>query len=219
MISMRNNYYPERSGSPAMKKAFYALIVLLSLTVGLSLRMNAQRPPSSSVSVSLNFIVGRKSSEAHIHVKVVGETMVSSVKSLLGEKAEVFLSKEAGIPKEFVKVNFGEKEAEISLEIVGCSPPNDGIDFVIQSDIGEVISAFLEKLGLSGVPVNLSILISLPKGAEVKELEVSPGSSFNTQVEGCSIIISSKFPLSMSKGSLSLYIRYSMPGSKRIPGE
>jgi len=141
------------------------------------------------------------------------------VKSLLGEKAEVFLSKEAGIPKEFVKVNFGEKEAEISLEIVGCPPPNDGINFVIQSDVGEVVSAFLKKLGLSGVPVNLSILISLPKGAEVKELEVSPRSSFNAQVEGCSIIISSKSPLSMSKGSLSLYIRYSMPGSKRIPGE
>ncbi len=217
---MRNDYYSEHSGSPDMKKVSYALIVLLlSLTAGLSLRMGAQKPSSSSVSVSLNFIIDHKYSETHIHVKVVGETIVSSVKSLLGEKAEVFLSKEAGVPKEFVKASFREKEAEISLEIVGCPPPNDGINFVIQSDVGEVVSAFLEKLGLSGVPVNLSILISLPKGAEVKELEVSPRSSFNAQVEGCSIIISSKSPLSMSKGSLSLYIRYSMPGSKRIPGE
>ncbi|HIE24161.1 MAG TPA: hypothetical protein EYP68_08050 [Candidatus Korarchaeota archaeon] len=197
------------------------MLVFLSVITGVSLKMYAQQSQVSPVSINLQFIVGQKTSEVSINIKVIGEPMISSVKSLLGgpEVAENLLSDKLNIPRKFVRISYEDKEINISLKSVGSPPPNDGIDFIVQEEVSAPIAALLEKLGLSGVPINLSIAIMLPKGAEIRELKISLEKAFDTQVDGTAVIISSKSPLILGKTTLSLYLRYSIPGSKRVPGE
>jgi len=193
---------------------------LLSVVAGVSIALGAQQPQNPSISVDLKFDINQQSSEAIIKLVVTGESIVSSLKDSLGEEGiKNLLSKEIGAPERLIEVNFGESNLSILIKMIGQSPPHDGIDFVIHGDVGEVIAALLGKLGLSGIPVNLSVSINLPKGAEVKELKVSPEDSFETKVEDSFIIIISKSPSTLGKGSLSLHLKYSIQGSKRTSGE
>ncbi|RLG46432.1 MAG: hypothetical protein DRN92_05265 [Thermoproteota archaeon] len=205
-----------------MKLLASALIIvaLLSIVAGISARMSAQQPPTSSVSVSLKYVLDESSARASIDVKIKGESVAALYKMLGGaSKAKSVLSERLNIPSELINIKFTDKEAHVSLKLAGHAPPYDGIDFIIQEDIGSAIALLLEKIGLTGIPINLSLGFDLPKGAEVKELVVSPENAFNVSVEGSRVVITSRSSLTLGKGSFSLYLRYSNPKSRRNPGE
>ncbi len=205
-----------------MKLTASALIIiaLLSIVAGISVRMNAQQPLASSISVDLKFVFSQKSTKAFVDIKLSGDSAMAFSKMLgSSKKPESLLSERLKVSSEFVSFSFKGGEASVSLKLTGHSPPCDGIDFVVQEDMASTIALLLEKIGLTGVSTNLSITFVLPKGAEVKELKISPEDAFNVSIEGSKVVITSKAPMVPKKGFFSLYLRYSNPEAKRKPGE